>query len=105
MTKSTRPLLWVALLALATGCRRAEPQPGETAPPAAVKWHTPSEAVLEEWTELVGTTVPLPDRVARVSAPIEGRVAAILGEANGAPLAEGQRVEKGAVLVRLDDTI
>src|SRR6516164_8544002 len=104
MPGKTWPLM-IAALALAGGCRRAEPPAEEKAPPATVKWHTPSVTALEEWTELVGTTVPLPDRIARVSAPVEGRVVALLGDANGAPLVEGQRVEKGAVLVRLDDTI
>jgi RND family efflux transporter MFP subunit len=60
---------------------------------------------VEEWTEILGTTQPLPDRVAHVSAAVEGHVVSVLQDATGKPLAEGQRVNKGDVLVRLDDTI
>ena len=48
-------------------------------PPAPVKWEGPRQLFLEEWTELVGTTEPLPDHAARVTAPVEGRVSAVLG--------------------------
>ena len=60
---------------------------------------------LEEWLELAGTTLPLPDRLARVSAPVEGRVMSIFGSSQSMPIIEGQRVEKGAVLVQLDATV
>src|SRR5262249_24569598 len=93
------------LLGLGAGCRESEPAAAEKVPPATVKWEGPSALALEEWTELVGTTVPLPDRVARVSAPVEGRVVSLLGEAGGKPVVEGQRVEKGTVLVQLDASI
>jgi RND family efflux transporter MFP subunit len=92
-------------LLLSLGCHRAEPPAAEKVPPATVKWEPPSSTFLEEWTELVGTTVPLPDHMARVGAAVEGRVVSILGEGNGKPVAEGQRVEKGAVLAQLDTTI
>src|SRR5947199_8045885 len=99
MPRTPRRLIFLIVLAFSflPGCRRAEPPAEEKAPPAAVKWQGPSQASLEEWTELVGTTVPLPDRLARVSAPVEGRVAAILGEGGEKPVAEGQRGEKGSV--------
>jgi RND family efflux transporter MFP subunit len=93
-------VLWVSL-----GCHRAEPPPGEKAPPATVKWEAPLVGALEEWTELVGTTVPLPDHSARVSAAVEGRVVSIFGDAGGKPVVEGQRVEKGTVLAQLDTSI
>jgi RND family efflux transporter MFP subunit len=60
---------------------------------------------LEEWTELVGTTQPLPDHAARVTAPVEGWVLSVLQNAAGKPVAEGQPVQKGDVLVRLDATV
>jgi RND family efflux transporter MFP subunit len=60
---------------------------------------------LEEWTEILGTTQPLPDRAARITAPVEGRVASVLRDAHGQPLAEGSLVKKGDVIVRLDDGV
>ncbi len=90
---------------LLPGCKQAAPPPEEKAPPATVKWEGPSQLALEEWTELVGTTMPLPDRAARVTAPIEGRVLTVLTGADGKPVTEGQHVAKGTVLVKLDDTL
>src|SRR5438034_3655377 len=104
-TLSKSPAIYVCL-ALAAGCGRAAKPAEEHAPPATVKWESPLQGALEEWTELVGTTVPLPDRVARVSAPFEGRVQSIFGDpGSSTPVAEGQRVEKGAVLVQLDPVV
>ena len=74
-------------------------------PPAPVKWEGPRQLFLEEWTELVGTTQPLPDHAARVTAPVEGRVLAVLPASGGKPIVEGQEVSQGDVLVRLDDTV
>jgi membrane fusion protein (multidrug efflux system) len=93
------------LLAVALGCKAAAPPAEEKAPPATVKWEGPVQGALEEWTELIGTTTPAPDRVARVTAPVEGRVQSVFSDAGGQPVAEGQRVEKGTVLVRLDPTV
>jgi RND family efflux transporter MFP subunit len=93
------------LILLPPGCGRSTPPPEETAPPATVKWEGPLQSALEEWTELVGTTMPLPDRVARVSTPVDGRVVWVPSGAQNQPIAEGKRVEKGAVLVRLDTTV
>jgi RND family efflux transporter MFP subunit len=98
------PACCLALL-LSPGCHRAEPPAAEKVPPATVKWEAPLVGALEEWTELVGTTVPLPDHTARVSAAVEGRVVSIFGEAGGKPVVEGQRVEKGTVLAQLDTSI
>jgi RND family efflux transporter MFP subunit len=70
-----------------------------------VKWEGARQLFLEEWTELVGTTEPLPDHAARVTAPVEGRVLAVLQGAAGKPIAEGQPVQKGDVLARLDATV
>jgi RND family efflux transporter MFP subunit len=87
------------------GCGRSSAPEPEKSPPATVKWEEPLKGALEEWTELVGTTTPSPDRVARVTAPIEGRVLSILGESANPSVVEGQRVEKGTPLVQLDPTL
>jgi multidrug efflux pump subunit AcrA (membrane-fusion protein) len=92
-----------AALLVAIGCKPAAAPPEEKPPPAPVKWEPPISSALEEWTELIGTTAPVPDRAARVTAPIEGRVVALFGDAGQAPVVEGQRVEKGTPLARLDD--
>jgi RND family efflux transporter MFP subunit len=60
---------------------------------------------ISEWTEIIGTTQPLPDRSARVTAAVEGHVVSLLQDAAGKPIAEGQFVQKGTVLVRLYDQI
>ncbi len=102
----TVPVFAGLLLAcLPLGCNRAAAPEPEKALPATVKWEGPLQSALEEWTELVGATTPLPDRVARVSSPVEARVRTVLTGADGKPVAEGQQVAKGTVLVQLDDTI
>src|SRR4051812_49309495 len=70
--------IWLALAGPVLGCR-APAAPEEKVPPAPVKWEAARQLVLEEWTELVGTTQPLPDHAARVTAPVEGRVLSVLG--------------------------
>jgi RND family efflux transporter MFP subunit len=96
----------IALLTgLALGCGKPAAPEEEKTPPATVKWEGPLQSALEEWTELVGATTPQPDRAARVSAPVEGRVVSVLTDADGKPVVEGQQVEKGAVLAQLDATL
>jgi RND family efflux transporter MFP subunit len=98
--------IWIcSLLCFSLGCGRTTPPESEKAPPATVKWEGPVHGALEEWTELIGTTTPVTDRVARVTAPVEGRVQAIFSDAGSQPIIEGQRVEKGTVLVQLDPTV
>src|SRR5436190_7315050 len=86
-------------------CNRAAPPAEEKLPPAPVKWEGIRQLFLEEWTELVGTTQPLPDHAARVTAPVEGRVVSVLQGGSNKPIVEGQPVEKGAVLAQLDATV
>jgi RND family efflux transporter MFP subunit len=103
-----RPLrsLGVLLLAiLPLGCNRTATPPEEKVPPAPVKWEGARQLVLEEWTELVGTSQPLPDHAARVTAPVEGRVLSVLQGASGKPVVEGQPVRQGDVLVQLDPSV
>jgi RND family efflux transporter MFP subunit len=90
----------VALVPL--GCNSAAKPPEEKVPPAPVKWEGARQLFLEEWSELVGTTQPLPDHAARVTAPVEGRVQSVLPSAGGKSIAEGQPVQKGDVLAQLD---
>jgi RND family efflux transporter MFP subunit len=105
LLRSSCCLYALLLIGLSSGCRRTTPPAEEKVPPAPVKWESPRQLFLEEWTELVGTTQPLPDYAARVTAPVEGRVRAVLQSAAGKPVVEGQPVEKGDVLVRLDATV
>jgi multidrug efflux pump subunit AcrA (membrane-fusion protein) len=93
------------LTCLALGCNRAPKPAEEKVPPAPVKWEGPRQLFLEEWTELVGTTQPLPDHAARVTAPVEGRVLTVLPSSGGKPIVEGQEISQGDVLVRLDDSV
>src|SRR5438045_3998044 len=100
---------WLAPAVLAAclpfGCNHAAKPADEKVPPAPVKWEGVRQLVLEEWTELVGTTEPLPDHAARITAPVEGRVLSVLQAAAGKPVAEGQPVEAGDVVAKLDATI
>jgi RND family efflux transporter MFP subunit len=100
-----RALAVLLIAVLPAGCGKREQPPDETAPPATVKWQGASELSLEEWTELIGTTLPLPDHIARVSSPAEARVSTILTGADSKPIVEGQHVDKGTVIVQLDDRI
>ena len=61
--------------------------------------------MLEEWTELVGATQPLPGNFARITAPIDGRIVSLLQKADGSPLHEGDEVAKGEEIAHLDDRI
>jgi multidrug efflux pump subunit AcrA (membrane-fusion protein) len=68
----------LALAVAALGCNNRPPKPAEKVPPAPIKWEEARQVVLEEWTELVGSTLPLPDHAARVTSPVAGRVVAVL---------------------------
>jgi RND family efflux transporter MFP subunit len=95
------PLLFLTVL----GCGQTTSPAEEESHPAPVKAVAAKKAVLGEWTELLGTTQPLPDRVARVSAAVEGHVVSVLGGRDKDAVAEGERVKAGQVVVRLDDRI
>jgi RND family efflux transporter MFP subunit len=81
------------------------PPPEEPAPAAPVKWMEARQFFVEEWTEVVGSTQPLPDRAARITSPIEGRVVSVLQGADGSSLVEGQVVKKGDIIVQLDSVL
>ena len=88
---------------LLVGC--AQPVKPETTPAAPVTWEPASSVVLEQWTELVGTTQPPPECIAHITAPIEGRVVSLLKNAVGEPIHEGDEVKDGDVIAQLDDRI
>jgi multidrug efflux pump subunit AcrA (membrane-fusion protein) len=102
---AVRAISGLMFVCAVAGCAGTPPAAEETAPPAPVKWETARLVFLEEWTELLGTTIPLPDHAARVTAPVEGRVQSILGDGSGKPIVEGQHVEAGDIIVQLDDRI
>jgi RND family efflux transporter MFP subunit len=90
--------------ALTVGCGPPNPPPEEERP-AVVKANAARELLVGEWLELLGTTQPLPNHDARVTAAVEGRVLTLLGQASGPKVAEGQHVHQGDVIVQLDDRI
>jgi RND family efflux transporter MFP subunit len=97
--------LFLLVICTLPSCNRAAPPAEEKLPPAPVKWEGIRQLFLEEWTELVGTTQPLPDHAARVTAPVEGRVVSVLQGGSNKPIAEGQPVQKGDTLAQLDATV
>jgi RND family efflux transporter MFP subunit len=98
--------LLAVLMALPLACQKEEKkEEGEEAHAAPVKWEPAEKADLEEWTELLGTTQPLPNHVAHVSAAVGGYVLSVLPSDNGKSIVEGQRVKKGQILVHLDDRV
>jgi multidrug efflux pump subunit AcrA (membrane-fusion protein) len=86
------------------GCSGAKPEQEKT-PPAPVKWETARLLVLEEWTELVGVTQPLPQRCALITAPVEGRIVSLLGGTDNPTILEGQPISKGQEVAHLDDSL
>jgi multidrug efflux system membrane fusion protein len=60
---------------------------------------------LEEWTEIFGTTQPLPELSARVTAPVEGQVISVLQGTGGKKVVEGQEVRQGQIIARLDPSL
>jgi len=94
------PMLFAAVF----GCA-GKPSAVEEPPPARVKIETASAINLGEWTEILGTTQPLPDRLARVTALTEGRVVSVLGDGKKNRVAEGDTVQAGQVIVQLEDSV
>ncbi|HVS38056.1 MAG TPA: efflux RND transporter periplasmic adaptor subunit, partial [Gemmataceae bacterium] len=76
---------------------------------APVAWSGPPNVAPEEWVELAGSTQPLPGAVARVAAPIDGRIDGLLQFAardwQFVNLREGDEVKANAPIARLDDRI
>src|SRR5207253_882035 len=93
------------VLALVPAGCTSQPPAEEEARPAPVKAVGARALALAEWTELLGSTQPLPDHVARLSAAVEGRVISVPGNGQGAKPAEGKQVQAGTIIVQLDDQI
>jgi RND family efflux transporter MFP subunit len=105
-SRCLRPALTLLLVLAGAlpGCKKEEaPAEEGEAREAPVKWEGPERHELREWTELLGTTQPLPGQAARVSAAVAGPVVSLLQDDKGKPVAEGQEVAREQVLARLDD--
>src|SRR6266851_5052782 len=92
------------------GCGEDKESPPEKNAP--VKAEPAKEMDLAEKTELIGVTQPLPNRVARITARVDGTVKYVLAGADGKPfvkgqpvVVEGQEVDAGQVVVQLDDQL
>jgi RND family efflux transporter MFP subunit len=103
-----RTFLLFLTACIVVGCAgKPTPKPEEP-PPAPVQLSTTQEVIMGEWTELFGATQPLPNHSARITAAVEGRVQWLLSDPdgkNGKALVEGQKVEKGQVIGKLDDRL
>jgi RND family efflux transporter MFP subunit len=86
-------------------CNNQTAAPPEKAPPAPVTAEKAEEEALTETADLFGSIQPLPNRSARITANVSAQVESILLDAKGRPIAEGQRVEQGEVIVHLRDAI
>src|SRR4051812_7479932 len=98
------PLLFLVLAGIIAGCSRTA-APEEEEHPAPVEAVAPRALSLGGWTEILGTTQPVPLHAARITAPIEGRVQTLLQDGKGKALAEGQAVQAGDILLQLDATV
>src|SRR5579864_7391924 len=98
-------MLCLIVPALLAGCKGSSTPEEETTPPAPVHAQSAKKMMLGEWTDLFGTTQPLPNHSARISAVVEGRVLSVLGDGKKPSLVEGQEVKPGQVIVQLDDRV
>jgi RND family efflux transporter MFP subunit len=95
------------LACLPLACSRAPESAaaGEEGHPAPVKAVAARKVKLGEWTDLLGTTTPLPDMVRPLEARVEGYLLPFFGDGPGKSLVEGQRVQAGQVIARFDDRL
>ncbi len=105
ISRRVRYSLMAAFMFLPMGCKEEEKPSAEEEHAAPVEWEAAEKADLEQWTELLGITQPLPSRVAHVSAAVGGFVLSVLPPDKSGAIVEGQRVKKNQVLVRLDDRV
>jgi RND family efflux transporter MFP subunit len=107
MTPSPRlrpfALAGLFLASVVAGCSQQPPKEEEK-PVAPVHVAALKRAKLSERTELLGTTVPLPGRVAQVSAPVSGQVVEVLVGPDKS-VKEGATVKASDPIVRLDASI
>lgn len=98
-------LLVGLLLAVTPGCHKPAAPEEDEHHKAPVQAEPAKSMPLAEWTDLLGTTIPLPNHSARVSAAVEGHVRSVFGNGTGEPVVEGQKVKKGDVIVQMDDRV
>src|ERR1700682_698948 len=72
------------------GCGDKPPPEEEKAAP--VKTEAAKKMNLAETTQLIGVTQPLPNRVARITARVDGTVKYVLAGADSKPIIKGQSV-------------
>lgn len=89
---------------LLAGCK-GPAEEAEPPPVAPVQAEHPREVSIEGWTELFGTTQPLPNHAARITAPVEGRVLWALADGKAKGVVEGEHVKTGQPVLQLDDRI
>ena len=107
-TPLRRPFLLLVTLLIAgpaIGCGGEPPAEEEEHSVAPVQAEPAKKIAMGEWTDLFGTTQPLPNHSARVSAAVEGHVLSVLGNGKGPAVVEGQHVKEGQVIVQLDDRV
>jgi multidrug efflux pump subunit AcrA (membrane-fusion protein) len=100
-----RSILLLGLtVSVSLGCSRQMAKE-EPPPRAPVEAKGPLAIILGEATELLGTSQPVPDRVAKIATAVDGRVESVLRDASAKALAEGQEVKAGTIVVQLDTRI
>ena len=97
------PLWFLSLLTF--GCNNHVTAPAEKAPPAPVTAQKAEEEPLTETIDLFGSIQPLPNHAAVITANVSAPVMSILKDAQGKPVVEGQRVQRGDVIVQLYDLL
>jgi RND family efflux transporter MFP subunit len=91
------------LFCIAFGCNNLIPKPTEETSRALVTAEQAKEEPITETVDLFGSIQPLPLNSAPITANVSAQVLSILQDVNGQPIQEGQRVQKGDVIVHLDD--
>jgi RND family efflux transporter MFP subunit len=105
MSRHARFFAALTLATLVAGCRPEAHHEEEPPPEAPVKAQPAAMVSLGEWTDLLGTTQPLPNHSARISAAVEGHVLTVLRDEHGGTVVEGQDVKAGQVIVQMDDSV
>jgi multidrug efflux pump subunit AcrA (membrane-fusion protein) len=87
------------------GCGGTQAPAPEEEHLAPVKAVAAAEVTFGEWTELLGTTQPLPNHLARVTAAIQGHVLPWSTDEKGVAVLEGELVAANQPIVLLDDRV
>jgi RND family efflux transporter MFP subunit len=104
LRRGARLLPLLILVGLLWGCAK-KPAEEEAKPAAPVKVKDAETVKEPGWTDLVGTVQPLPDKVGRITAAVEGRMLPAFRDADIRPPEEGEAVKAGQPIIQLDDTI